>query len=395
MQFRINGITGGMMTLLKSISLLRACFLFLVALSCCKTLAHPLTNTDQKLHSIIEEARDYSLVKPAYSLAILESNHDLVTNASEYNRFMYYRTGFWVAVHLYDVDKISSFAHAMLQNRTFSGSKHHFHQLLNSMSLWFRVNQNYAASIAAGRCAIKFSENEVNAIHNSVSPALTLLLQGKYLEAQRIFEMNVLMNKKSENKIGLAAAKNNLGLLHVFNGNYVKANTNFRAALKLNEEMARATGTALNLVNLLLVFYLQQDWDNFYRLSARANRASKTLKNEDLKQYVLWVNSAFKIKTQGNKANYKGALIASYNKVKEPTVLKIMTMLAQNLEITLPQKIQVASTKNIDFLQVFPLCQSVSKSTTQISKLLEMKMSKYLSVTQLAEKGDANSPTKI
>ena len=386
------------MTLLKTISLLRACFLFLIALSCSKTSAQAPSSVDQELLSIIEEARDYSLVKPAHSLALLESNQALVANASEYNRFIYYRTGFWVSVHLYDVNRISYYAHAMLQNRRFSGSKRHFHEVLNSMSLWFRVNQNYSASIAAGRCAIKFSESEVDANRNSVSPALTLLLQDQYLEAQRIFEMNVLMNEKSENKIGLAAAKNNLGLLHVFNGNYIDADANFRAALKLNEEMARATGTALNLANLLLVFYLQQDWDNFYRLSARANRASKTLENEDLKQYILWINSAFKIKTQGNKANYKNALIASYNQVKEPTVLKIMALLAQNLEITLPQTTQLTTAKSIDFLQVFPVCQSASKSTIQISKLLTTKMSKHLSVTQLAEKadaGDAGTPTKI
>ncbi len=376
MQFRLEGVTGEMMTMLNAASRIKVCLTLLItSLFCCHLVAKETTQADQKLLSIIEEAKDFSMVKPMHSVELLEANKALLEQASEYYQFLYYKAGFWSSVYLYDSERIFHFARSMANTQDFPDSKRYFHEVLNSMSLWYRVNQDYQSSIAAGRCAIEFSRDELEINRNSVSAGLTYLLLDNYAEAQRIFEMNIELSKKADNEIGLAAAQNNLGLLNVYAGDYKKAETHFRVALKLNEEMARAKGTALNLVNLLFAFYMQQDWDNFYRLANRAERASLSLSNKDIKQYVFWVDTAFIIKTQGQKAIYIDALLASYNKVEEPTVLKLINLLAETLEIELPAK-QPKIAKTIDFALAFPICQVTTDPKLLVSKQIAERLEK-------------------
>lgn len=373
MRARIEGVYGEMMTKLKTSAQITICITWLVVgLFCCHISAQEISITDQRLKQATEEAYDYSLVKPKQSLEILKANEGLLVGASDYYKFLYYRAGFWTAVYLYDLERISYFAQAMVETRNFPDSELVFHEVMNSLSLWYRVNQDYQSSLAAGRCSLEYAQTEKSLNRNSVSAGLSYLLLDDYAEARQIFAVNETTAIRLNNLIGIAAAKNNIGLLDLFINDYKAAEDKFRQALKINEEMNRAKGTALNLVNLLLSFYLQQDWDNFQRVLGRANRASMLLDNEDIKQYLFWLKTAYEIKQNNAKAKYEQALINSYKKVTEPSVLKLITVISDSLAINLPPQNAIEE-KKLDFWQTFPVCKESPYLDLKISELLKLR----------------------
>lgn len=364
-----------MMTIVKVSSYIKAGFTFLaLSLVCCRLNAQDISDVDLQLQLATQEATDYFQVKPSRSMAIIEANKLLLPHATDYYKFQYYRIGFWTAVHLYDNNKISHFAHAMAKASNFPQSKRYFHEMVNSLSLWYRVNQNYPASLTAGRCAIALAQTEQDISRNSVSAGLTYFLLNDFDKAKTVFELNARISEKTNNLIGLAAAENNLGLLHVFTHDFHVAEHYFRSALKINEEMARAKGTALNLVNLLLAFYIQEDWDNFYRLSSRANRSSQSLDNADIKQYFFWLKSAFAIKMNLPHAPQPIVLVNSYLSIKEPTVLKLIELLANTVDIELPARPAEVITTGLNVESTFPICKAVDNKALSLADLIDERL---------------------
>lgn len=319
-----------------------------------------LSEQDKKLLVVIEEATDYSLVKPQQALTILNANKHLLLNASKHYRYLYFKTGFWAAIYLYDSEKIFYYLEHMFNNREFAGNEQYWSELTYSFSLWYGINQQYDTAVLAGLCAIKFSDNDQAMRRSTVALGLTYLLTDSYAEAKQVFKINLTLSEKANNPRYISSASNNLGLLYIFTEQYELAEQYLRTALKLNESMARANGTALNLANLLMVFYLQRDWQSVNRLTNRAVRATKSLNNEDLKHYVFWINAAAKLQTKQTGSLETPALIERYQQVQDPTILKLIGLIAEQLKIKLPVITASSLGRHIDFAKHFPTCNSSS-----------------------------------
>ncbi len=330
--------------------------LLLTGLFCCQLSAEALSQKDEKLLSIIEEAADYSLVKPSHALTILEANSALLKGASEYYKYRYFAIAFWSSASLYDAKRASYFIEKMLETRDFDNSERLFSGLMSSLSVWYRGNQDYQSAIDAAHCAIRFAESEVS-LNNSLLPlGLTYFMTDKYDDAINIFKTTVTLSAKYRHVQIQSAALNNLGIVQVFTRDYKKAESHFRAALKINEKLARANGTAVNLANLVLVFYLQGDWQSVYRVLSRTSRAIQSLHNSDLEHYLFWLTSAFKIKAESNQEINAHKLVESYQQVKEPAVLKLIELIADDMKITLPTPVSSRQGRNLNFATTFPTC---------------------------------------
>lgn len=357
--------------------------LLLVGLFCFSVSAASLSSHDKKLAEVIKEAGDYSMVKPKHSLKVLEDNRALLAQASEHYQYYYYRAAFWAAVSLHDAEKVSYFVDMILKVSNFSKSEQFFSATMNSLSLWYRVNQNYRSSILASHCSVKFAKTEQD-LNNSMIPlGLAHLMMANYTKAHNIFDLNLELSQKLQDTSGISTAHNNLGVLHVFTQEYEVAEQHFRDALKLNEQMARVNGTTANLANLLLVFYLQQDWQSFYRLVHRANRASESLNHEDLKHYLFWIESAFKIKAEGNKQVNIELLVQRYQMVKEPSVIKFIALIAEDLKIALPESSQPIINSKLNFAKAFPTCSANPTAATM--NMLKAKLDSIQNAEQLGE----------
>lgn len=330
--------------------------LLLTGLFCCQLSAAPLSQKDEKLLSIIEEAADYSLVRPSHALKVLEANSALLKGATEYYKYRYFAIAFWSSASLYDAKRASYFIEKMLETRDFDNSERLFSGLMSSLSVWYRGNQDYQSAIDASYCAIGFSESEIS-LNNSLLPlGLTYFMTDKYGDAINIFKTSITLSEKHRNLQIQSAALNNLGIVRVFTRDYKEAESHFRAALKINEKLARANGTAVNLANLVLVFYLQGDWQSVYRVLNRASRAIQSLHNSDLEHYLFWLTSAFKSKAESNQEINVYKLVESYQQVEEPAVLKLIELIADDMGITLPTPVSSRQERNLDFSTTFPAC---------------------------------------
>lgn len=358
-----------MVTVVKTPKLFKRCLLSVVLFGCQFTLdAQPLSAVDQKLAAVVDEARAYNLVKPKRSLQLLEQSQSLLANSSKRYRFLYYRTGFWASFYLYDSNKLFYFITNMLNVDNFNSDSPGFAELMYSLSLWYSANQEYDLAITAGECASKFTNDIITISRSNAALGLTYLMTDRLVEAERVFNINLNLNKKSKHIKGISVASNNLGLLHIFAGNYDLAEQHFRHALKLNEQMARANGTALNLIHLTLVFYLQGNFEGVQRLINRTTRAVQALDNQDLKHYLFWLNAAIEAKTQSPAMLPKQALLKHYLQINEPTVSKLIQLIAQGIDISLPVYSHRNYNQHINLKQKFPICFESSAGITPMIK---------------------------
>lgn len=328
--------------------------LLLVIFACSQACA---TDTStQNINSVIAEATDYNLVKPKYALATLESHKSLLKEASMFQRYMYFKTAFTASVYLYDSRNVFYYLQQMLANYQFPNNEPYFSDLMYSFSIWYGINQQYVSATRAGMCAMDFARSDQERIRSSIALGLTYLMTSNYPAAKHVLELNLEISGKDNNPKLVSAANNNLALFYIFTGQYHLAEQHLRIALSLNEKLARANGTALNLSNLLLVYYLQQDWQTFSRLINRAKRATDSLNNLDLKHYVAWLNSSFKIKTKQSMSFEHNVLLEHYAQVREPMIIKLIGVLANDLEIDLPVNHANQFGEVVDFDHQFSIC---------------------------------------
>lgn len=331
--------------------------------------------SNKKLISAIKEAWDYNTVKPKRALEILEENKALLTQAPELHKFLYFKTGFWASVYLYDLKQTSYFADAMFHTKDFPKRKLALSGLLNSLSIWYRRNQQYPLSIEASYCAVAMAKSELSLTRITMTAGISYMLLDDMNNARSIFLAGLNLSERLGTTSAVTALKNNLGILSVLQSEYSEAEEYFRSALKVNQEIDRANSTTLNLVNLLLVFYLQQDWDNFNRLHNRANRATKLLESEDLKHYFFWLSTAYAVKTEKRLESYQQeALRKSYQQINEPSILKLLRLIATDLNISLPTTSNTKPVKALDFATLFPMCLEYKNDNTPFEQLLTKKI---------------------
>ena len=162
-------------------TLLITCFYSIAA------IAETDASDNQKLAATIEEAWDYIQVKPKFSLSLLSQHSPALEQASEYDKFLYYRVGFWASAYLYDTEKTAYFATAMAQTKPFPEREQHLSELLYSLSTWYRRLQQYEQSIDVGRCAISQAKTAPALMRVAISTGNALMLRGNYKEAEQVF----------------------------------------------------------------------------------------------------------------------------------------------------------------------------------------------------------------
>lgn len=359
---------------LKFVILLRLLVLSVILFSFSSFAALNSSN-NVKLIDDIKEAWDYSLVKPKLSLKILKENEAKLQEASELHKFLYYKTGFWASTYIYDNEQSFHFAKAMLATNDFPNKPRFLSSLINSLAIYFRRVQNYSSSLAASRCTIVYAQTELSLSRVTMSSGISYMLLNDYEKAERLFKTGFEIADRLENQRAMSVLMNNLGVLFLLQGQYQQAEKYFLSSLKINEKAARANGTALNLINLLAVYYLSEDWQNFHRPLDRAKRASNALASEDLKHYFFWLQTAFEIKTQRPIEQYQTlALLERYNKITEPSILKLLVPIAKTLNLELPARKTQTASLSIDLESVFPKCATINSDQESITHLLDKKL---------------------
>lgn len=336
--------------------------------------AEPSASDKPKLEQVIEEAWDYIQVKPQFSLSLLAQHSSSLKQAPEYYKFLYYRVGFWASAYLYDTEKTAYFATAMAQTKPFPEREQHLSELLYSLSTWYRRSQQYAQSIDVGRCAISQAKTAPALMRVAISTGNALMLRGEYKEAEQVFNIGLKISEEQRLRISNSVIRNSLAVMHLLDNNNDKAKLHLLAALKVNEALARANGTAINLINLMLVFYHQQDWISFERILNRANRASKSLASEDINHYFFWLKTAYEIQTQQPMTPYQATeLLERHSKIREPSILLLLAPIVNDLKLNVTANSSPVQAVTIDFKRLFPMCQQNQLNNLTLIELLLAK----------------------
>ncbi len=99
-----------------------------------------------------------------------------------------------------------------------------------------------------------------------LAPSLTLLgmflkHEGEYKEALRVFLMALPLQKKTNNKVGLASLNNDIGLLYKNTGNFERALPYYNDALKICENIKMHKGSGMILNNIGVIYQELEKYD--------------------------------------------------------------------------------------------------------------------------------------
>ncbi|WP_419147105.1 hypothetical protein [Pseudoalteromonas 'SMAR'] len=344
-------------------------------------LISPLTAA-QPSASFIDEADAYLNVKPRHSLDIIQQHQGKVSALSLPEQFRYYRTGFWASAYVYDHQQVAEYARALASMVQFEAYNSSLSEVLAATSVWFRRNQGYLSAMAAAQCAVRHADNSTDIARVAGTAGITLLLKDDVEGAERVFQLGMEIGNHLDNDVMRSVFTNNLGLIALQREHYDTALEQFRGALLINERDARITGTAINLTNMLLVAYLQQNWDLFKRLDQRAARNTARLDSKDLLGYYQWLHTAYSVRQlQQVPQSVEDKLMRIYHDIGEPTVLQQLGILAKRMDIIIPShtkaKGKIANPEQV--LQL--LCKGRDDNNTVLHIALQLE-AKLASMTQ-------------
>jgi tetratricopeptide (TPR) repeat protein len=246
----------------------------------------------EQLTSILSEAEDYLSVRPSKSLAMLPTNVDL-SPLSESQFFRWHITIIRAAVSLNNLPIIEFSIKKLLAHKSSAEFERQIVSILSGVGIWLRKSGYLKQAKQTLFCALTHNKSD----KKKVKLLTSLAIVSRHLDQKEnaIKAYNLAKNIAQDKKITtlLATIENNLGVLALESDNITKAELHFRNALAMYQLNSNRSGNVLSGINLLQIFLIQNQQQNYQRLSPSITRLTEAFPNETRKSTLFWLKTVF------------------------------------------------------------------------------------------------------
>lgn len=302
--------------------------------------------SNRQLVSILAEAEDYLSVKPSRSLQLLSKPNDL-SILTEDEFFRWHITIIRSALPL---NKLSLVEHS-LSTLFKHAHSHEFNRrivpILSALGIWLR-RSNY---LEEAKLALLCSLSHNNIRQNKVRLLISLAIVSKHLaqksEASQIYNLARTIAEQDQLTSLLATIENNIGVLALENGDLLAAEQRFRKALARYQAHSNRSGNIVSGLNLLQVFLIQNQSQNFQRLYPSIARLTQSFPNNSKKNNLKFLKTIFDIQQSDIiSIEAKKLLANSYQQITEQSVqLSLHQYFAKTYALDLKQPKQFINKK--------------------------------------------------
>ena len=106
------------------------------------------------------------------------------------------------------------------------------------------------------------------------------LVQGKFIEAEKIFQNSVEISLRIDDKAGAASTYNNIGVTHYYRGDYQKTIAFYTKSMEIEEELGKKEGVAGSLINIGNLYRKLGNLDTAFNYYNRSLELQEELKND-------------------------------------------------------------------------------------------------------------------
>ncbi len=256
--------------------------------------ANDVANKAQ-LSSIILEAEDYLSVKPSKSLAMLSTDVDL-SLLSESQFFRWHIATIKAAASLNNLPVMEFSIKQLIAHKSSTEFDLQIVSILSGVGIFLRKSGYLAQAKQALFCAVTHSKADEKKIKLLISIAIVSRHLDHKEYAIKAYDLAKRIAKNKKITSSLATIENNLGVLTLESDNITKAERHFRSALAMYQLNSNRSGNIISGLNLLHVFLMQDQQENYQRLSPSIIRLTEVFPNESRQSTLFWLNTVFQVR---------------------------------------------------------------------------------------------------
>lgn len=314
-----------------------ACLLTLFVFFCCFGVkAQPIQA--EHIKSAYEEIVKYEVVSPQLSFKLIEKYQSHVHLLPLKAQFDWHHTSLMVANELDDLNLTATALQNLANLPGEAGMKDNQLSYLTHLGHYFNKTAHYNHAITAYLCAIERTKEINTALPMIYSIAIAFVLSENITKGREILLLlsDYLVITNAPQWRGLVFEA--LGLLALRTGAYYQAAQFFTDAMDTQQSNANVGRELNSMMNLLLTFALNNNFDKFHRLESRAIRLNSLFKNKDLHIYLEWIQALQEHQQHGELVTYNTQmLLQRYHQIQtQPTKEAIQNHIADELGIELP-----------------------------------------------------------
>ncbi len=251
------------------------------------------TANERQLSLVLLEAEDYLSVKPSKSLAMLSIKSDL-SLLSESQFFRWHITIIRAAVSLNNLPLIESSIKQLLAHKSSAEFEHQIVSILSGVGIWLRKSGYLKQARQTLLCALTHNKSDNKKVKLLTSLAIVSRHLDQNENAIKAYNLAKHIAKDKNITTLLATIENNLGVLALESDNIIMAESYFRNALAMYQLNSNRSGNVLSGINLLQIFLIRNQQQNYQRLSPSITRLTEAFPNETRKSTLFWLKTVFK-----------------------------------------------------------------------------------------------------
>lgn len=286
----------------------------------------------------LAEAEDYLAVNPARSLELLDAIGPL--QQPEELSIRWHLLVMRSALPTNQLDKMQ-----LSLQQIFSYQQHplfvdNLASINSAAGIWLRRNRYVADAKTSLQCAMKYAKNTAQRLTLLNSMGLVSRELDDYATASSQFHQARTLASAAGNTRVLAMVENNLGLLAMEQTNYAEAALRLRSALTHYQSLNLRSGQISSALNLMLVFLLQGDIEQFQRLLGPTSTMTQHFPNQAKHALLVWLHAYFQHLAPAQEVMVSQAeLQAAFTQLDSPQQQRLIQQkfaVALNVPVELP-----------------------------------------------------------
>lgn len=284
----------------------------------------------------LAEAEDYLTVNPAHSLRILDALGAI--QQPEDMAIEWHLLVLRATLPTNNLDRMLSTLELLYNHQQHPLFLRNITTITSATGIWLRRNLYVADAKVSLECAIKYAQNKKQRLTLQNSMGLISRELGDYAEAKNQFQSALTLAEDRGNTKVVAMLQNNLGLLAMEKGLYEQAETYFRTSLMHYQSISQRSGQISAALNLMLMFLLQGDTEQYQRLHGPTATLTTNFPNKAKHALLLWLSSYFEVLSLGATTTKQEELRQAFYNLETPKLQSFFRQhLAPAFDLKLPQ----------------------------------------------------------
>jgi len=239
----------------------------------------------------LTEAEDYLTVNPAQTLTLLDAIGPVKQPVDA--ALTWHLLAMRAAVPTGQLDRIPPSLDAIFSHQQHPLFLQQLTTIHSAAGIWFRRNLYLQEAKASLQCAEKHAGNNKQRMTLLNSMGLLNRELGDNDSAKALFTRALMLAGEINHTRVIAMVENNLGLLALDNSDYSAAEPHFRASLMHYQAVSQRSGQISAGLNLMLIFLLQNDLEQYQRLSTPTTTLTTSFPNQAKQALLLWLQARF------------------------------------------------------------------------------------------------------